>query len=167
MKRISNIMAAALVAAGMATVSTAAVAQSAEQYAPIFSYRTGPYAPNGIPVADGTSDYLKLVNARGGINGVKFKIEECEFAFDTAKGMECYERTKDQHGGAAIVQSISTGVTAALLRKQLKAKSPLLTAAYAPPAPPVAEASNGAFPFIRTYLVAADEMVKPLAEPEA
>src|SRR3546814_274997 len=88
MKRISNIMATALVATGMAVVSTAAIAQSPEQYAPIFSYRTGPYAPNGIPVANGTSDYLKLVNAHGGINGVKFKIEECEFAYDTSKGIE-------------------------------------------------------------------------------
>jgi hypothetical protein len=35
------------------------------------AYRTGAYAPNGVPWANGYVDYLKLVNARGGINGVK------------------------------------------------------------------------------------------------
>ena len=34
-------------------------------------YRTGAYAPNGVPFANGYVDYLKLVNAKGGINGVK------------------------------------------------------------------------------------------------
>jgi branched-chain amino acid transport system substrate-binding protein len=27
-------------------------------------YRTGAYAPNGVPWANGYADYLKLVNAR-------------------------------------------------------------------------------------------------------
>ena len=31
---------------------------------PSLDYRTGPYAPNGIPVANGFSDYLKMLNAR-------------------------------------------------------------------------------------------------------
>jgi branched-chain amino acid transport system substrate-binding protein len=47
------------------------VAQAAEQFFPSLVYRTGPYAPNGTPFANGYSDYLKLVNERGGINGVK------------------------------------------------------------------------------------------------
>jgi branched-chain amino acid transport system substrate-binding protein len=49
-----------------------------------WSYRTGPYAPNGVPWANGYADYLKLVNARGGINGVKIIFEECETGYDTA-----------------------------------------------------------------------------------
>ena len=50
---------------------TAAFAQAKEQFFPALPYRTGPYAPNGVPWANGYVDYLKLVNARGGINGVK------------------------------------------------------------------------------------------------
>ena len=39
---------------------------------PALVYRTGAYAPNGIPFANGIVDYLTLVNERdGGINGVK------------------------------------------------------------------------------------------------
>ena len=35
-------------------------------------YRTGAYAPNGVPFANGIADYYTLVNERdGGINGVK------------------------------------------------------------------------------------------------
>ena len=61
-----------------------------EQFFPVLSYRTGAYAPNGIPFANGYVDYLKLVNARdGGINGVKITFEECETAYDTARGVEC------------------------------------------------------------------------------
>jgi hypothetical protein len=38
---------------------------------PLLVYRTGPYAPNGIPMANGKQDYLKAGQRRGGINGVK------------------------------------------------------------------------------------------------
>ena len=51
-----------------------AFAQAKEQFFPGLPYRTGPYAPNGVPWANGYADYLKLVNARGGINGVKITL---------------------------------------------------------------------------------------------
>jgi branched-chain amino acid transport system substrate-binding protein len=149
---------------GMLAASASALAQNAEQYAPIFSYRTGPYAPNGIPVADGTVDYLKLVNAKGGINGVKFKIEECEFAYDTAKGIECYERMKDKHGGAAIVQPISTGVTNALLKKAPQDEVAVIIAGYGTPAAADGEVFKWIFPVIPTYFVAADVMMQAIGE---
>ena len=45
-----------------------------EIFIPLLVYRTGPYAPNGIPIANGYIDYLKLLNARdGGVNGVKIR----------------------------------------------------------------------------------------------
>ena len=37
-----------------------------EIFIPLLVYRTGPYAPNGIPIFNGYSDYLKLLNARDG-----------------------------------------------------------------------------------------------------
>jgi hypothetical protein len=54
--------------------------QAKEQFFPVLVYRTGAYAPNGAQWANGYVDYLKLVNARGGINGVKISFEECETA---------------------------------------------------------------------------------------
>jgi branched-chain amino acid transport system substrate-binding protein len=66
-----------------------------EQFFPLLVYRTGAYAPNGVPFANGYADYLKLVNARdGGIGGVKITFEECETGYATDRGVECYERLK-------------------------------------------------------------------------
>jgi branched-chain amino acid transport system substrate-binding protein len=62
---------------------------SAEQFFPVLVYRTGAYAPNGVPWANGFVDYLKLTNARGGINGVKISFEECETGYATDRGVEC------------------------------------------------------------------------------
>jgi branched-chain amino acid transport system substrate-binding protein len=77
----------------------------------VLVYRTGAYAPNGIPFANGYVDYLKLVNAQGGINGVKLSFEECETGYATDKGVECYERLKSKNGGATLFQPLSTGIT--------------------------------------------------------
>src|SRR5438067_11823093 len=105
MKLQSLVLAVTLAAASVAGLLTAplAHAQAKEQFFPVLSYRTGPYAPNGIPWADGYVDYLKLVNAQGGINGVKLVFEECETGYDTARSVECYERLKGKYGGASVV----------------------------------------------------------------
>ncbi len=106
-----------LKAAGIAMVaaltSTTAVA---DLVFPSLSYRTGPYAVNGIPYADGYEDYLTLVNERdGGIGGVKAKVLECETGYNTQKGVECYEATKGE--GALVYQPLSTGITYQLIPK--------------------------------------------------
>ncbi len=83
---------------------------------PSLDYRTGPYAANGIPFADGYADYFALVNARdGGIGGVPAKVVACETGYNTEKGVECYESTKGQ--GALVYQPLSTGITYQLIPK--------------------------------------------------
>ncbi len=67
-------------------------------YVPLFTYRTGPFAGSGIPIADGMHDYLAMLNERdGGIGGVKLVVEECETGYDTKKGVECYEAVKGKN----------------------------------------------------------------------
>ena len=105
-------------------------AQAQEQFVPLLVYRTGQFAPLGIPWADGKQDYLKLVNAKGGINGVKIKFEECETAYDTAKGVECYERLKNKDGGASGFDTQSTGITFAVTDKAPGDKMPIVTMGY-------------------------------------
>ena len=69
--KLSKIVLAVAVVAASASSVTSAIAQAKEQFFPLLSYRTGPYAPNGTPWANGKQDYLKMINARdGGINGV-------------------------------------------------------------------------------------------------
>ena len=122
----------AISAAVAAIGSTAAFAQAKEQFFPVLSYRTGAYAPNGIPFANGYVDYLKLVNARdGGINGVKITFEECETGYATDKGVECYERLKGKGPtGAAVLHTLSTGITYAITDKTFTDKIPIITAGY-------------------------------------
>ena len=60
MKLKSIALAATLVTAGIATLPAPAVAQEAnEQFFPLLVYRTGAYAPNGTPWANGKQDYVK------------------------------------------------------------------------------------------------------------
>ncbi|MBF9029616.1 ABC transporter substrate-binding protein [Rhodobacterales bacterium HKCCE3408] len=81
---------------------------------PSLSYRTGPYAANGIPFADGYADYFTLLNERdGGIGGEMANVLECETAYDTERGVECYEATKGE--GALVYQPLSTGITYQLI----------------------------------------------------
>jgi branched-chain amino acid transport system substrate-binding protein len=44
------------------------------------------------PFADGYADYLTLINERdGGIGGVPIRMSECETAYNTERGVECYQ----------------------------------------------------------------------------
>lgn len=121
---IKKLLAGALVTAA----AVAPAAQAAELIVPAFEYRTGAYAPNGIPFWNGFSDYLTLLNERdGGIGGVKIKILPCETSYDNKLGVECYEKTKQ---GALVVNPVSTGISYALIPKAPVDKIPLLTSAY-------------------------------------
>ena len=107
------LLAAALVAGPLAGL---ALAQDKTIFVPLLVYRTGPYAPNGIPWANGFNDYYNLTNERdGGINGVRIVVEECEMQYDTKQGVECYERLKAK--GPAFVNPFSTGITYQLIPK--------------------------------------------------
>src|SRR5215208_764573 len=161
MKPISFVLAAALLAG-----TTSALAQVKEQFFPVLPYRTGAFAPNGVPWANGYLDYLKLTNARGGINGIKIIFEECDTAYDTARGVECYERLKGKHGGATLCQPLSTGITFALTDKAPADKIPLITAGYGR-----SESQDGTvfgwnFPLVGTYWVGADVLVQHVAKKE-
>ncbi len=133
-----------------------------EQFMPLLVYRTGAYAPNGIPWANGAADYVALVNERdGGINGVKITTEECETGYATDRGVECYERLKGKGPtGAAAFSPLSTGITFALTEKAPGDKVSIVTMGYGR-----ADSVDGRvfawnFPLLGTYWDAADILVK-------
>ena len=153
-------------ATALVAVGSSAFAQAKEQFFPSLVYRTGAYAPNGVPFANGMADYMKLVNARGGINGVKTLVEECETGYATDRGVECYERLKGKNGGATVFQPLSTGITFALTEKAPGDKIPLITAGYGR-----SESADGGvfkwnFPLSGTYWVAADTLIQHIAKKE-
>jgi branched-chain amino acid transport system substrate-binding protein len=103
-----------------------------EQFFPMLVYRTGPYAPSGIPVANGFRDYYTVLNKRdGGINGVKVTFEECETQYNTKLGVECYEKLKGKGThGATLVNPFSTGITYQLIPKAPVDGVPILSMGY-------------------------------------
>jgi branched-chain amino acid transport system substrate-binding protein len=120
---------ALLVVAGPAMTPAPASAQAKEMFIPLLVYRTGPFAPSGIPIANGFVDYFTLLNERdGGINGVKLAWEECETQYKTDLGVECYERLKGK--GAAVVNPYSTGITYQLIPKAPVDKVPVFSMGY-------------------------------------
>ncbi len=136
-----------------------------EQFFPMLVYRTGAYAPNGVPFANGYADYLKLVNAQGGINGVMITFEECETGYATDRGVECYERLKGKGPtGAALFQPLSTGITFALTDKTPTDKIPLITAGYGRADSVEGEVFPYNFPLMGTYWDAADILVQHIAK---
>ncbi len=159
---------ASMVVAGLASAlgTTAALAQAKVQFFPSLTGRTGPVAPNATPFANGYADYMKLVNARGGINGVMTLVEECETAYATDRGVECYERLKGKHGGATVFQPLSTGITFALTEKVANDKVPLITSGYGR-----SDSADGGvfkwnFPLIGHYWVAGDAVLQHIAKLE-
>jgi branched-chain amino acid transport system substrate-binding protein len=161
MKHATRIKAAAVALAATGAIGAAfdAAAQANEIFVPALVYRTGAYAPNGVPWADGFVDYLKLVNARdGGVNGIKIAYEECETGYATDRGVECYERLKSKKPVA--FSPLSTGITYALTDKVPADHIVLITAGYGR-----ADSVDGAvfkwnFPMLGTYWDGADILVQ-------
>ncbi len=161
----SHAIAATLLAAALSGWAVQAQAQAKEQFFPLLVYRTGAYAPNGTPWANGKQDYLKLINARdGGINGVKLTYEECETGYATDKGVECYERLKGK--GASLVDPQATGITFALTDKAPNDKIPLITLGYGLSAAQDGNVFKWNFPLMGSYWTAADMLIQHIAKKE-
>ena len=164
MKLSKIVIAAAVVAAGASGVATSAFAQAKEQFFPLLSYRTGPYAPNGTPWANGKQDYLKLINARdGGINGVKVTFEECETGYMTDRGVECYERLKSKPG-VTLFDPQATGITFALTEKAPVDKIPLMTLGYGLSVAQDGMAFKWNFPYMGSYWTGADILIQHIGK---
>jgi branched-chain amino acid transport system substrate-binding protein len=144
---------AAGVALATAVFAGGALAQAKEQFIPANGYWIGPYAPGGSGFFGGMLDYLELLNVRdGGINGVKLTWEKCETEYNNARGVECYERSKNKGPtGATVVHPLSTGITYSLIEKAAVDKIPLISMGYGR-----TDAADGrvfpyVFPLITTY----------------
>jgi branched-chain amino acid transport system substrate-binding protein len=153
------------------TVAAAAVAAALPAnaqggiYIPLLTYRTGGFAVSGIPIGSGMADYLNMLNERdGGIGGVKLIVEECETAYDTKKGVECYEQVKGKN--PVVVNPYSTGITLQIIPKAAVDKIPVLSMAYGLSA----SADGQNFPWIfnppATYWDGASMFVKYIGQKE-
>ncbi len=140
-------------AVALAVASTLQVSGAAAEdslYVPSLSYRTGPFAGGGVPVANGFADYMTMLNERdGGINGVKIVVEECETGYNSQKGVECYESTKAK--GAIIYNPMSTGITLQLVPKAPVDQIPVFSMGYGLSATAIGEKFPWGFNYPTTY----------------
>ncbi len=156
----------ATVGAALAFTAFAATSAQAQgmQEIPALVYRTGPFAPNGVSIADGYSDYYTLINERdGGVNGVKFNVTECDTAYKTDRGVECYDRIAK---GTTVVSPYSTGITYALIEKATADKVPILSMGYGR----TSAADGRVFPYVfnfpATYWSQATSVIQHIANEE-
>ncbi|MDH3669299.1 MAG: ABC transporter substrate-binding protein [Paracoccaceae bacterium] len=155
--KLTTLAAAGVLLAGSAIADSLVV--------PLFSYRTGAYAPNGIPFADGYTDYLTLLNERdGGIGGVPIRMIECETGYNTEKGVECYESTKGE--GALVYHPLSTGVTYQLIPKASADGIPIHSMGYGRTSAANGKVFEWIFNYPGTYWDAASIIVKYIKEEE-
>ncbi|MFT5219558.1 MAG: branched-chain amino acid transport system substrate-binding protein [Planctomycetota bacterium] len=157
-----------LVAALLAIPLFSGIANAYELTIPTLDYRTGPYGPNGIPFANGYSDYMTMLNERdGGINDARINLVACETAYNTKRGVECYESTKGEgESGALVYQPLSTGITYQLIPKSSVDEIPIFSMGYGR-----TSAANGkifpwVFNFPATYWSQATIFVQYIAEQE-
>ena len=145
----------------------AALAQAKEVFIPLLVYRTGPYAPSGIPIANGFVDYFNLINERdGGVNGVKLAWEECETQYDTKQGVECYERLKGKGAGAVVTNPYSTGITYQLIPKAAVDKIPVFSMGYGMTAAADGRWFPWVFNFPTTYWSQASAVIRYMGQQE-
>ncbi len=144
------------------------VASAYELTIPSLDYRTRPYAPNGIPFANGYGDYLTMLNDRdGGIKGVKIKLVPCETAYNTKRGVECYEKIKDEGESGALVSNHCRPASPTSIPKSSVDKIPVFSMGYGR-----TSAANGkifpwVFNFPATYWSQATVFVQYIAEEKA
>jgi branched-chain amino acid transport system substrate-binding protein len=157
-----GLLAAALVAGPLLTAATA---QPKEMFIPLLVYRTGAYAPSGIPIANGFVDYFSLLNERdGGINGIRVAWEECETQYDTKQGVECYERLKSK--GPVLVNPYSTGITYQLIPKAPVDKVVVFSMGYGNTAAADGRWFPWVFSFPTTYWSQASAVIRYIGQQE-
>ncbi len=162
--RLSTLARTLATTAALALLAAAPAGAADTIFYPHLVYRSGAYAPNGIPFANGVADYVAMVNARdGGVGGARIELEECETGYATDRGVECYERLKTKGSGAIAFSPLSTGITFALTEKVPVDKIPLQTMGYGRSESADGRVFQWNFPLLGTYWSAADILIQHTA----
>jgi branched-chain amino acid transport system substrate-binding protein len=77
--------------------------------------RTGATQTVGVHLCPGYHDYVRLVNAKGGVDGHKIRAVEIDHEYKVPQGVEAYERHKKE--GAVVISLYGTPHTYALTQK--------------------------------------------------
>jgi branched-chain amino acid transport system substrate-binding protein len=140
-------------------------AQAYELQLPVLEFREGSFAAGGIPRWNGYIDYLTLLNERdGGINGVRIKIARCETNYDTARGIECYEKLKKE---ALIFLPGATPLAYYMIDRSTVDKVPIIMAGYGRTSAADGRIFKWAFNFPTSYWSMASIVMKYIGDQES
>jgi branched-chain amino acid transport system substrate-binding protein len=90
--------------------------------------RTGPTKLVGVEICPGLTDYIALVNKKGGVLGHKLEYTEIEHGYTVDRGVEAYERLK--RDGAVAVLDYGTPIVYALTPRHMDDKIPGITPGF-------------------------------------
>ncbi|MBW2168183.1 MAG: ABC transporter substrate-binding protein [Deltaproteobacteria bacterium] len=98
---------------GLVTLSSTSFAKEVS-YLSLADY-TGPIAGLNVPADMGLEDYIKDINSKGGVDGVKIKFIGIDTRYDVARAVSAYKRYR-RTPRLLVVNSISTGIGKAVAR---------------------------------------------------
>jgi len=90
--------------------------------------RTGATKLVGVEICPGVTDYIKLINKKGGVLGHKLDYTEIEHGYTVDRGVEAYERLK--RDGAVAVFDYGTPIVYALSPRHMDDKIPGITPGF-------------------------------------
>ena len=109
---LSIILAVCLSVVGLSSSSFAKDKEIA--YLSLADY-TGPIAGLNVPADMGLEDYIKDINAKGGVDGVKIRFIGIDTRYDVARGVSAYKRYR-RTPKLLVVNSIGTPIGKAIAR---------------------------------------------------
>lgn len=122
MKRWLAIPIALLMMGGVTLGSPGSAGASHEIVLGLQCDRTGATQTVGVHLCPGYHDYVKLVNARGGVDGHRIRAVEVDHEYKVPQGVEAYERHKKE--GAVVISLYGTPHTYALTQKLTEDRIP-------------------------------------------
>ncbi|MBI4609533.1 MAG: ABC transporter substrate-binding protein [Candidatus Rokubacteria bacterium] len=90
--------------------------------------RTGATKLVGVEICPAVTDYIRLVNKKGGVMGHTLEYTEIEHEYRVDRGVEAYERLK--RDGAVAVLDYGTPIVYALTPRHMEDKIPAITPGF-------------------------------------
>src|SRR5215212_4203480 len=148
MRRSGGILALVAAAAAVMLTGTAA-AQQKEVMIGMQCDRTGATQITGVVLCPAMHDYYNLINAGGGVEGYKIKVDEIDNEYKVPAAVEAYQRHKQ--AGAVLMTLYGTPMTVALNQRLEEDKMPTTSPGFG-----ISAAADGTrypylFPVAATY----------------
>ena len=164
-----TLLASLAVAVGIGGGLATEAAADGEQFIPLLIYRTGPYAPNGIPIANGDERLLQPgqparrrdQRRQAHLRGVRDRLQQRP----RRRVLRAAER-QTVRPARSVINPYSTGITYALIERASADKIPILSMGYGR-----TDGSDGrVFPYVftvpMTYWSQASALIKYIGEQE-